>query len=59
MKSTTLQDTMSCNFNVLIAGMPRVMGVRELLDEWCAWRTECVRRRVYFVMSKKKDKLHL
>ena len=59
MKSTTLQDTMSCNFNVLIAGMPRVMGVRELLDDWCAWRTECVRRRVYFVMSKKKDKLHL
>ena len=59
MKSTTLQDTMSCNFNVLIAGMPRVMGVRELLDEWCAWRTECVRCRVYFVMSKKKDKLHL
>ena len=59
MKSTTLQDTMSCNFNVLIAGMPRVMVVRELLDEWCAWRTECVRRRVYFVMSKKKDKLHL
>lgn len=59
MKSTTLQDTMFCNFNVLIAGMPRVMGVRELLDEWCAWRTECVRRRVYFVMSKKKDKLHL
>ena len=59
MKYTTLQDTMSCNFNVLIAGMPRVMGVRELLDEWCAWRTECVRRRVYFVMSKKKDKLHL
>ncbi len=59
MKSTTLMDTMSCNFNVLIAGMPRVMGVRELLDEWCAWRTECVRRRVYFVLTKKKDKLHL
>ena len=58
-KATTLQDTASCNFNVLIGGMPRVMGVRELLDEWCAWRTECVRRRVYFVMSKKKDKLHL
>ena len=58
-KSTTLMDTMSCNFNVLIAGMPRVMGVRELIDEWCAWRTESVRRRVYFVMTKKKDKLHL
>ncbi len=59
MRSTTLMDTMSCNFNVLIAGVPRVMGVRELLDEWCAWRTECVRRRVYFTLSKKKDKLHL
>jgi len=59
MRSTTLQDTMSCNFNVLIAGVPRVLGVRELLDEWCAWRTECVRRRVYFTLSKKKDKLHL
>ncbi len=58
-KSTTLQDSISCNFNVLIAGMPRVMGVRELLDEWCAWRTESVRRRVYFTLNKKKDKLHL
>ena len=58
-KSTTLQDAISCNFNVLIGGMPRVMGVRELLEEWCAWRTECVRRRVYFALSKKKDKLHL
>ena len=59
MKSTTLQDTMSCNFNVLIAGMPRLLGLRALLDARCAWRTECVRRRVYFGMSKKKDKLHL
>ena len=58
-KTTTLQDTLSCNFNVLIAGMPKVMGVRELLEEWCAWRTECVRRRVWFVMNKKKEKLHL
>ncbi len=58
-KSTTLLDTMSCNFNVLIAGMPRVMGVRELLDEWCAWRTESVRRRVYHVLGKRKEKLHL
>ena len=58
-KSTTLQDAISCNFNVLIGGMPRVMGVRELLEEWCAWRTECVRRRVYFALNKKKDKLHL
>ena len=58
-KATTLQDTASCNFNVLIAGMPRVMGVRELLEEWCAWRTESVRRRVYFVLKKRQDKLHL
>jgi len=58
-KTTTLQDSISCNFNVLIAGTPKVMGVRELLDEWCAWRTECVRRRVYFTLGKKKDKLHL
>ena len=58
-KSTTLMDTMSCNFNVLIAGMPKVMGVRELLDEWCAWRTESVKRRVFYVLSKRKEKLHL
>ena len=58
-KSTTLQDAISCNFNVLVAGTPRVMGVRELLEEWCAWRTECVRRRVYFTLGKKRDKLHL
>ncbi len=58
-KATTLQDTASCNFNVLIAGMPRVMGVRELLEEWCAWRTESVKRRVYFVLKKRQDKLHL
>ena len=56
---TPLQDTVSCNFNILIAGMPRVMGVGEILGEWTAWRTECVRRRVYFVLSRKKDKLHL
>ncbi|MBQ9647362.1 MAG: topoisomerase IV, partial [Oscillospiraceae bacterium] len=58
-KSTTLLDTMSCNFNVLIAGMPKVMGVRELLDEWCAWRTESVKRRVFYVLGKHKEKLHL
>mgnify|MGYP000011057771 FL=1 len=56
---TPLQDTVSCNFNILIAGMPRVMGVGEILNEWTAWRTECVRRRVYFVLNRKKDKLHL
>ena len=59
MKMTTLQDSFSCNFNVLIAGMPRVLGVAELLDEWTAWRTECVRRRVFFDLNKKKVKLHL
>lgn len=58
-KSTTLEDTFSCNFNVLIAGNPRVLGVRELLEEWIAFRTECVKRRTYFDLSKKKDKLHL
>ena len=46
-------------FNILIAGTPKVLGVRELLEEWCAWRTECVRRRVYFTLGKKRDKLHL
>ena len=59
MKMTTLQDSFSCNFNVLIAGMPRVLGVVELLNKWTAWRTECVRRRVAFDLGKKKDKLHL
>ena len=58
-RSTTLQDSFSCNFNILIAGMPRVMGVRQILEEWTAWRMEGVRRRTYFVMKKKQDKLHL
>ena len=58
-KMTSLQDTCSCNFNVLIAGMPKVLGVRTLLEEWCAWRRESVRRRVFFVLGKKKEKLHL
>ena len=52
-------DSQSCNFNILIAGMPRVLGVKALLEEWIAWRTECVRRRVYFILSRKKEKLHL
>ena len=56
---TPLQDTVSCNFNILIAGMPRVLGVKALLEEWLAWRTECMRRRVYFVLHKKQEKLHL
>ena len=58
-KTTTLQDSLSCNFNVLVGGSPRVMGVRELLEEWCAWRTESVKRRICFVLKKRKDKLHL
>ena len=58
-KLTPLEDAYSCNFNILIAGNPRVMGVAEILDEWIAWRTECVRRRLYFVMNRKKEKLHL
>ncbi len=58
-RSTPLQDSQSCNFNILIAGMPRVMGVREILEEWAAWRTQSVRRRVYFSISRKKEKLHL
>ena len=56
---TPLQDTVSCNFNILIAGMPRVMGVGEILTEWTAWRTDCVKRRVYYILNRKKDKLHL
>ncbi len=58
-RMTPLQDAVSCNFNILIAGMPRVMGVREILEEWIAFRTECVRRRVYFDLHKKQEKLHL
>lgn len=58
-KMTPLEDSFACNFNVLIAGVPRVLGVRELLDEWTAFRVECVRRRTHFDLSKKKDKLHL
>lgn len=56
---TTLQDSFSCNFNILVGGSPRVMGVAEILEEWTAWRTECVRRRVYHELEKEKEKLHL
>ena len=56
---TPLQDSFSCNFNILIAGMPRVMGVGEILEEWTAWRTECVMRRIHFQIGKKEDRLHL
>ena len=58
-KLTTLEDSFACNFNVLIAGAPKVLGVRELLEEWTAFRIECVRRRTYFDLQKKKEKLHL
>ncbi len=58
-KLTPLQDSFPCNFNILVAGNPRVMGVGEILEEWTAWRMDCVRRRVYFDLSRKKEKLHL
>ncbi len=56
---TPLQDSFPCNFNILIAGMPRVMGVGEILEEWTAWRTECVKRRLYFQVGRKEERLHL
>jgi DNA gyrase subunit A len=58
-KQTPLMDSFSCNFNILIGGMPRVLSVPEILDEWLSWRTECVKRRVYSELQKKKEKLHL
>ncbi len=58
-RMTTLQHSFACNFNILIAGMPKVMGVGEILEEWTAWRKECVRRRLYFQIQKKEDRLHL
>lgn len=56
---TPLLDSQACNFNILIQGQPRVMGVREILTEWTTWRMECVRRRLRYSIGKKKDKLHL
>ena len=56
---TPLEDNFSCNFNVLVGGMPKVMGVRELLGEWIAFREDCVKRRIFFDLNKKKEKLHL
>ena len=56
---TPLQDSFPCNFNILIAGMPRVMGVAEILTEWTAWRTDCVKRRLFYQIGKKEDRLHL
>lgn len=58
-KLTTLEDSFSCNFNVLIGGVPMTLGVGEILNEWIAFRIECIRRRTYFDLNKKKDKLHL
>ena len=58
-RMTTLQDAFPCNFNILVAGNPRVMGVGEILEEWTAWRIECIRRREFFDLGKKKEKLHL
>ena len=58
-RMTPLQDSFPCNFNILIAGMPRVMGVGEILEEWTAWRTDCVKRRLFYQIGKKEDRLHL
>ena len=58
-RTTPLEDSFACNFNILIAGMPRVMGVREILEEWTAFRTECVRRRTYHELHGKEKRLHL
>ncbi len=56
---TPLQDSFSCNFNILIAGMPRVMGIGEIIEEWTAWRTDCIKRRLFFQIQKKEERLHL
>ena len=58
-RMTPLQDSFACNFNILIAGMPRVMGVGEILEEWTAWRTDCVKRRLYHQIGKRQERLHL
>lgn len=58
-KLTPLEDTFSCNFNILVGGTPKVMGIREILEEWTAFRAECIRRKVAFDLEKKRDKLHL
>ena len=58
-RMTPLQDSFACNFNILIAGMPKVMGVGEILEEWTAWRIDCVKRRIFFQIQKKEDRLHL
>ena len=58
-RMTPLQDSFPCNFNILIAGMPKVLGVGEILEEWTAWRTDCVKRRLFYQIGKKEDRLHL
>jgi len=58
-RQTPLQDTFACNFNILIAGMPKVMGVGEILEEWTAWRMDCIKRRLFFQIGKKEERLHL
>ena len=58
-KLTPLEDAFACNFNVLIAGSPKVLGIRQILEEWTAWRTDSVKRRIFFVLGKKREKLHL
>ena len=58
-RMTSLQDSFPCNFNILIAGMPRVMGIGEILEEWTAWRTDCIKRRLFFQIQKKEERLHL
>ena len=58
-RQTPLQDSFACNFNILIAGMPKVMGVGEILEEWTAWRMDCIKRRLFFQIGKKEERLHL
>ena len=58
-RQTSLQDSFPCNFNVLIAGMPKVLGVGEILEEWTAWRTDCIKRRLFYQIGKKEERLHL
>ena len=58
-RMTPLQDSFPCNFNILIAGMPKVMGVGEILEEWTAWRMDCIKRRLFFQIGKKEERLHL
>ena len=58
-RMTPLQDSFACNFNILIAGMPKVMGVGEILEEWTAWRMDCIKRRLFYQIGKKEERLHL